>query len=1141
MRFYIYQNSSWVEKKAQLQAISEDVKDETLDTACVQLSFDESEEVYPPRVLCKIVNKDTSATSGERSSYYHIATDNVEIQTLNPRTYKHTLTLVQTTRKLSHYVLPNMVITKPRESVVSTYFTNENILNLPYYFNNKVTEGIYTWSGFTCNYINMSNSAFVVDYPSPYWGECVALSKNRKFNKGRIKLYWDAIICTNGGIDATTHKIVNAQAKYTKLVRKIATPSWKDIYIVIYYTTTNINAIVNDTDIEGRVDLVSVPLNSIKWKGDYGFYDLTDEDVEKINNYDDGYVMCELVCKDTSDKPDVFWYKPSSTSTKQNLLSAYDRLFCDESEFRSAGVEAVSSSIQAIWSRLFLELSNKQDTLYEVLQRILDRQQCSYTFSKNKPLFTLPTSGDDYDILTTTESPEFTFNNLTVFEAVSQVLETIDALPRFDVSDDGTLTLGLDYFNQTGTSVPNDTKFASYASNASEQKRDNGILTNFQNAEIVSYFPCKPYDGAPIYTRARTKSYGLPEYSDFALAVDKPIKYVNHLWIMTSVTFNVVYSTKQTVPDTGRDYYDTEGVYLPIPLDLASFVFDESTYSSALNQGDYTSDYNRNVRLQMNCLKFRQGSKEISIGEKGTSAYNIAYNTLWKCMDVAFYRTVGIYAQNFRGYAGYLWSNKNLFTHSFPDESDFSSIWFACEYGTDLSGRLEIQSPYPKEEGQFTSSTSSSSPDLGKLGLNMLGLTLKSGEPTMTCTQMLTTWNNRIKVGDIFTKNNEKWIATKVSYTHLSSDSADEIIKGTIEFTKNFNGLSRRIGIDQSKRLYNIDRNIASLCEANITTYAYFEPMPYGYTPEQSPQDAPFSAERLGDVIMKAFTADASEYYEVSYALVTTTNNGANVATGIYVPLAVYGAGNCLCFETKFDDPISAGIKMSATSEGDTYWWATNKLAALYGNKYYYGSDVKYADEEGYAEQITISYRYATSSDYQFYGNFPEVGSSDLVGSSIASVSDLEFDKQPNEIFGLNYEIAFLSRYTKDNNQVFFGQRFFDTWNEKKGLKTTQVLFYYSTTETYGYSDTKGKGSRVPANVNLNPDLEYDEGQLVITGTLRAVRNKTYNLTSFALCDQDGNILISCNCEGAGCQYITYTKSNPDFPTLCFFVRQERL
>lgn len=1130
MQFYIYENGAMVEKKANLQAISEDVKDETLDTASVQLFFDENADGYAPRTLCKMVYNDSSVESGKRSNYYFVATDNVAIQTLSPRTYKHTLTLVQTTRKLSHYVLPNMVISKPRESVVSTYFANENSLNPLYYKDGYVDDppsGINAFNGFISRFCWSPDKSHLPPDPiytylrddSPYWAECVALSSHTKAVKARIKVFFSAIKHTS----STT---------MIKLCRDIACPSWLTPYLCVYWSKDNINGQRQDGDIT-KVQIAKVKLSSVTWADDYGYIDLNETQLELLNSHTDGYVACELISEATGNIPSELY----DESEGKYYKSAYSRLFTDVSEF-------INNNIQTIWSNVSLELSYQSITLYDTLQRIIDRQQCKNATTKTSPLFYLPTSGSDYETLINTESPEFSFSNLTVFEAVSQVLETIDALPRFDCNDSGKLTLALDYFASTGTQIGSGTKFTSYKSNITEQKRDNGILTNFQKAEALCHFPCKANSGKPVYARANVSSYGLPSLSDFVLAVDKPIKYIKHLWVKMGIRVAIVY--QMGTYSRGDVRWGTKEETIYIPIDLSSFIFDESTYSSALSQvKTYPNKYTYNVRLQMNCLHFKQGNKYIEIGNKASSEWNKVFSMFSKCCEVSAYRFIGDRSINYDLDLIDVDNNKPmLYSIIAPSDFDFANIWFSCEYVSDISGRLEIQSPFPKESGQFISSTSSSSPDLGKLGLNMLGMALKSGEPTMTCSQMLTKWENRIKVGDIFAKNNERWIATKASYTLLGADSNSETIKGTIEFTKNFNGLSKRIAIDQSKRLYNIDRSISDLCEVNITNYFYVEPKPNNDTAfvEDDGDLIGFDMKRFAFMVMRAFVADETRYYNVSYALLSspTIDNGNR-----YIPLSVYGSGNCLCFEAKYSDPISCGIQMTASkNDTDNLWWVT--YASKVMDSYYYnGSDVKYCDDEGYSDTFTISYHANIGTMTDFPTTFPNCDGM-TNGLICGEIKNLEFNKQPNEIFGLNYEIAFLSRYHRRHNEVFFGRAFFDTWNELKQRKTTSLRYYFSSklADIYGYSSTKGKGQYFD---NVGVACEYTKGKggnfsFAYSLPYISTISSALRLYSFAVCDQDDNILIACNCHEPKC-FIIFTKGKAivNIPSLHFFAKQERL
>ncbi len=1146
MQFFIYQNGAWVEKRAQLLAIQEDAKDETLDTACVQLFFDKRVVPYEARTLCKIRQMDATSTDTWRDYFYYIATDNVETQTVCEGTFKHTLTLVQTTRNLSHYVLPNMVITQPRLRTASTYFCCENSLNPQYYYINHATAqpfGIASWDGFTTRVFDDTEGLFSCrkDVPSPYWIECLAMTEHTQATRAVLRIRQKALVGT-ASADGS-----NAKAYFTDVNRKLAYPDWLRPMLRVFHTKTNINTLNNDTQYEEEKDVLFIAnYENITWTDEGGVFEFNESQLETLNSYTSGYISCELVSEKATGAtiPDAFLDEISG-----NYIScAYDRLFVDKTEF-------TKNNIQTVFAYVTLEVTYKRAMLSDTINKIASRQACFYDGVVKEPLFFLNevATDPDYALLSTTESPEFSFNGLTVFEALSQVLETVDALPRFDggPNDYGTYYLSLDYYNQTGKSIGTVPKFSAYSSNATEQKRDNGILTNFQNAETMTYFPCKPVNNTPIYARARVSSYGIPELADYVLAVDKPIKYIEHLWLKSVCAYKVLFPTTETYTwgDKPTIYKWTKVENIPFPVDTASFIFDESTYSSALGQGDYPLEYNHNIRIQKNCLKFKQGGKEIKCGNKATDAYNNVSFTLWDCFDVSKDRAIGRFCLNYRGFpnathTSYSYENTETYayTMSFCDSASFKDAWFACQYGTDLSGRLEVQSPYPKEKGQFLVSSGSASTDISKLGLNMLGVALRSGEPTMTCGQLITTWDKRIQVGQVFTYSNEKWIATKASYTTLASNSANTTIKGTIEFTKNFNGLSKRIGIDQSKRLYNIDRAIASLCEANVFTYVYFEPknLSDAGTIDFVPQSTPFYIWTIARMAMKAFTADKTKYSEPSYAYVTTISGGAQVAYRVYIPLAVYGAGNCLCFETKFSDPISAGVKMNVSDSGDTYWWLTQTVAQAYESKYYFGSDVKYTDDEGYAEYFQIQYLEPDTNEFAFSADFPDC-TQDYVGDYLGMITNLAFDKQPNEIFGLNYEIAFLSRYTKNNNQVFFAQRFFDTWNDRKGLRTTKTIFYYSAGETYGYGDTKGKGWGVYVDVAFKTNNTSNSGYLFFTPETLPTITTTITLASFAICDQDGNILIACNCEGAGCYYRAVKGAYSILPVLCFFARQERL
>ena len=170
------------------------------------------------------------------------------------------------------------------------------------------------------------------------------------------------------------------------------------------------------------MQIATYDLTTTSWKGEYMEIALNQATIDTINSYEDGYICIDLKTKVVGQVPSAFGATASAPSTFYAKL--YDRLFTDVDEYKKNGYQKTMLSMELVFTY-------KRTFLYDTLQRIIDRQQCEYSQGNKNPLFKLPTSGSDYDILTSVESPEFTFTNQTVFEAVSQVLSTIDALPEF--------------------------------------------------------------------------------------------------------------------------------------------------------------------------------------------------------------------------------------------------------------------------------------------------------------------------------------------------------------------------------------------------------------------------------------------------------------------------------------------------------------------------------------------------------------------------------------------------------------------------------------------------------------------------------------------------------------------------------------
>ena len=1070
-----FATNEWIFKKANLLAVSEDVKDETLDTATLEILADTSEKPYEARSLCYIEDDG-------KKTYYRLASDSVSVFSYEPLTYKHSVSLVQCTRDLSHAILPNMVITKPREKERTAYFACANRLNFEHYVYPGEHGGDDFYQGFiSCGCMSEGS---ISSPGSWFWQEPIALTDNNRIGSLRIFVEFKAIHFAS---DAS-----GDHASMDNLTSLPDAPSWFAPYVAIY---------VGDTRVARyRLDRQS----AYQWNEKGLTIPVPQSVVDTINTGSDGKSLYVRIETDlSSSAPHYFVTNPWNG----------DRLFYNGTYD--------SSDVQEVFAHVSLIATRASESLYATIQRMLDRQRCAFDNSSEGYLFYLPTTGDDYDLLMSTETPEFTFVGQTMFEALTQVLATVDALPDFETFESGTThqtsyRLKLDFLNSRGKKITN-SNVGGYTAGSSESKYVNGMVTEYQRAEKAKQFP-----GGGKYARCSLKSYGVPELTDFALVFDKPIKYVNSLEVSVDCSCGGIAHV-----GSGNAYTFVSAT-LRIPVDLSTFVFDSATYSSALSdRGSYPTSDSVNFRLQMNCLKFAKGSRFIDLGNKVVNKYNKTYLTFWNCLYASFYRFQGTYGTNFV-------ANTQAYgrlTLNAPKISEYKDVYFRAEYVTDLEGRLRIESPKAKADGEMSVSSGGGSIDLGKLGLNMMGVSMRTGVPTMTMGQRICSWENRIRKGDVFEKDGYKWIANKCDYQRLGSD----LIRGTIQFTRDFNGMSRRIAVDQSKRYTEISPSVTNKCEVNPMAYCMMKLSKTVANPFKDYHsnflDTPVTMPNLMRLLGKPFGRqwDGKAQASVGFARYYV-EPGSSGIRDIYMPLAVYVSGNCLCFESSFKDAISAGVAMDVGKDGDGQWWSA--LAQATDASLYFGKDVKYADSEGYADTMSIDY--VVGDGERFPTTFPYIPNSGA--DKIGTLANLKFKKMPNEIVAVNHEIAFVD--ISDEGEVFLGKPFMEALASdgvsNKTLYAWTSYDEYTMMDTKKKADSKGGSSAVTARMMLDGSEPQEHGALGFDCYIQPY-DQTISKDgwrSLAITDEDGNVYLAMNCK---------FKTKDELPYLCLLTSTERL
>ena len=687
------------------------------------------------------------------------------------------------------------------------------------------------------------------------------------------------------------------------------------------------------------------------------------------------------------------------------------------------------------------------NTAYDVLNLLCERQKLSHFVGGNtveKPaLFQLPQSGELYDLLKGTIAPNFVFTQATMYECVAEVFRLFDAI--FTMDGDG--TLGITYFNdENGDEVT--PEMIGKVGAIAEERRANGLISYYQDARLEKCFPSE--DG---FAHTRSEDIGIPKEGDHDLVVDFPIDSV------IEGTMRVSFSMKYRCFDQGAGEFDNSMTINGYILDVTRYIVEESIWSGYLSPTDQIQHANPENVVQDSSVYYGRGSTSVKLGYAYTSSWQIQYYAFGNMMNAALWFNLG-------------WINvsndDSVVTSPSSSAPNWEAVVMRVRYYASVDGRLKVESITNKCPGDMIVDQSNGAVDLNKLGLNILGLSMKLGEPTLNANVKPFRWADRIRTGDRYVYQNETWVANVCSYTALGNGW----YKGSISFVKDYNELSLRRSVLREKRLSNVSRSLTQKSEDNLIEYCY-----YSSSLQSLPtvvQSTVFTRTKFQACVGISFGAEWPEIETLDYCYLE------RVEDQIYVPTLRYGAGNMVCFEMSFDDPMSAGIRTKATFG----WFQTS----------YISDYVLYTDEEGFADEFTI--RLAQDANGSMSEDFPYVDADDYA----FSIAQLKTYKQPNEVFALNYSIAFLPC---DKDVDFVGSGFIDDNFLIAGRKRNRTLYLAHSDRKYSVLTRKAIGQ-----------LEAITSVSVTTGnqaTISITHEEVSDCVSWAICDENREILFASN------------------------------
>lgn len=1006
MNFAIYVNNNWQPVQVEIAPRLVKAFDTTNDSFSCLLKANTTEMPYKPMTPFRITDDDN------KNTILWVINDTVSVFSLDPVCYKHNLSLVQYRYFLNKHLVRNTVFNQPRQAKQEMMgATSCELMAIPIEQDSTDLRVDYQ-----CITGQLENDNVTLKQAN-YWTDKMGIGSHTKVKKFtyRYELYG---IINPGKVDTHIFDDYNKLIKVTSLDNTNAQFNSNFSWEVFNVTNGDfIVSIPNASNLD--TDLAS---DSIR---------------DAINTYLSNHMKVILgvrVADSNATQPYTYWdFTFAKTIVNHDDYSEGNMYHYDRTKYEYLTLHIIIN----------VELYNY--TFYDVLDTLLKqyRLYSSSQLYKRDRLFYLPrkTGYDDqdekdlYDLLTTTYPPDtLNLTQATFYDALTEIFRFYDAGFKFDENR----RIQIEYYNdpqedRTDDLIDEGLFIASGKQLSHADKNfNNGRVAYYQNAVI------------PIKTRmdARSRTLGVPALADFGILLQKPIYYMSKITIDVYGTFQVY----------GQGLYQTLTTYTTLKLDLTPFIVNEQEYT-ALNKND-ANVFSANgtdimVKYQINTLHYNRGGNFIPLGETYTDYDNQTRRILLNVFRWAYFRFFGY---GFRVNIGSIWDINTPYIWTFPPVKEFENQHFLIEYLTQNNGRAKLETTDNKYKGEQVINQNDGLIDLNKMGINAFGESLKDGEPILTLQCQITDWNNRIKEGDYFIKDNRVWVANVVNYTVIK----DGVYSCSVEFSKNFNALSMRVRSDNQKRLTNISSDAATLSEDNFTDYVYVcNPSNIG---DYAKTSTILNVDLLQSMVGQTFGKSASNYTykNVDFAYITSYDINGNLlkygdnnsAERKYMPMIKYGFGNSVCFEVQFESPLSAGNQLVV---GTGY----------FGNNTYFSQARLYTDDEGWADTISLSFCEITEKgEREKFMNYPDVDSStnnryQIVGT----ISSLDYYKKPNEIFALNYEWCFLS---VDPQNIFIGTKFINVnaFVDKIGIKGKKFYVMYGN-EKYSILDTKGKGTKV--------------------------------------------------------------------------------
>ncbi len=498
-------------------------------------------------------------------------------------------------------------------------------------------------------------------------------------------------------------------------------------------------------------------------------------------------------------------------------------------------------------------------------------------------------------------APEFSMTRNTLRECLQEIGAFIHGEPRLAILDDGTYEIRYDMYGGMKKSVVS---------------RNANVYTDCQ-AKIEDY--CTSLDSSASNLVCQT---------DWAAGVIFEPNKADYRTVRTETQYTRISDTNMLI-STDRPIYQVDKLEVLVPygryvaaVDITPYVVESTIYSSQLSSYSEQYPYSKAYGIY-----YTKGEKDIKgLSFKVENAISSVFEQ---------YAIVNIIQRTCEN-AGISWTPPS-------GTNDYPKLAFRVTYLPIFDVRVAQSKSYYREHDKHVALIYNQSANMIEskyYGENLKGMVERLGNPEMGVTYVLGRLTQLPKAGELY---DEDHYISAVSVEFLPTH-----IKCTIGLSKDFNRLSEYIGVDSSKRQWEVSEE-----QTYDRATLYHEYIVVG--DDRQSDDSTLIGSSFMDVVADTFEQKGNKGPYVpltavrawggTYANpVSVTENGETVSPlpCVELPVLSTALGNSMVFIWNYKDNYSAGSVSTYQTVGQVsgYWQGDYQYTDYYGKMWYYNFDL---------------------------------------------------------------------------------------------------------------------------------------------------------------------------------------------------------